>query len=150
MADVEMVCHQVNCRGVMGRADYKGEPTTNLAQQLRNVYGDDLYKPYRDLCSKSGGLLLGQVQILKMDDGKFICNMFAQDSYGRIGVHTDYNAFESCCKQIVEYCKSNGIKHIGMPYKIGCNRGGGYWLTIQDILFKHFQDESIDLTIYSL
>lgn len=144
-ANVDIIAHQVNCKGVMG---------AGLARQIREKY-PEVYERYKDLCNRPeyrGGnseLLLGRCQIIEVNQAskpKFVLNLFAQNDYGWQGVYTDYKAFESCMVQINDFCKSfNHRLTVGMPYGIGCGLAGGDPLKTLFIISQTITDADVKL-----
>lgn len=144
-ANVDIIAHQVNCKGVMG---------AGLARQIREKY-PDVYERYKDLCNRPeyrGGnseLLLGRCQIIEVNQAskpKFVLNLFAQNDYGRQGVYTNYIAFASCMVQINDFCNSfNHRLTVGMPYGIGCGLAGGDLLKTLFIINQTITDADVEL-----
>lgn len=142
-----IICHQVNCQGVMG---------SGIALQIKNKWP----KVYQEYCAYLEFLkfakipLLGRCNIVNIkeynDNIDFVCNFYAQYFYGTDKRHTDYVAFEKCLlflKDTVRLDYEKEGKHcvIGFPYKIGCDRGGGDWNIIKDMILKTFNN--VDCTI---
>ena len=151
VGDVDIIAHQVNCRGAMG---------SGVARQIRMNF-PGTYSCYKFACaiaSSNPAQLLGYTQIFieEFSDGHKvrIANLFAQDGYGYDGKqYTDYDAFRRCLFQLKLYVKSveefQGKKlRIGMPYRIGCARGGGDWNTVYKIIEEELGD--LDVTLYEL
>lgn len=134
-----VIAHQVNCQRKMN---------SGVAKAIREKY-PEVYEKYQNTEPK-----LGSTSHIFVCDGKtchFIANMYAQDTYGYDGKqYTDYDAFRSCCKSIVEECKRvpECECSVAMPYKIASDRGGADWDKIMDILLEEFTD--VDLTLYKL
>jgi O-acetyl-ADP-ribose deacetylase (regulator of RNase III) len=55
-AKENIICHQVNCQGVMG---------SGLAKQIKNKY-PNVYAKYKKFCEENKGSCLGCFQILKL------------------------------------------------------------------------------------
>lgn len=131
----DIICHQVNCLGVMG---------AGIAKQIKEQYPENykLYKYAVDSNKKED--CLGRVCYWTDFKGLVIANMFAQlDIYPRDVVHTDYKAFRECCKSIKDFAYSqcvSGLPHyrIGFPYNIGCGLAGGDWNIVSQILEEEF------------
>jgi len=81
-----IICHQVNCQGVMG---------AGLARQVRAKY-PQVYAPYRAYCAT--GNVLGTVLFVPVSDNNIIANIFGQDKYGRDRQYTDYSPTDSVPK----------------------------------------------------
>lgn len=126
-----VVCHQVNCQGVMG---------SGLAKQVRNRF-PDVFEAYLDRCMSANGPedLLGYVQYCSElgEAGYIVANIFGQNRYGRSGCFTDYIALEKAFKNIAEACPHDVIR---IPYKMGCGLGGGDWDTVLAIIKSVFKD----------
>ena len=122
-----IVAHQVNCFGTMG---------SGVASQVKQKY-PDAYKEYKAFCDKNKDSrirMLGAVQmcpVSRFPDGSpriYIANLFAQYNYGRDKntVYTNYEALRRCLLSLSKFAsESNRI--IAIPYKMGCDRGGGDW-----------------------
>ena len=135
-----LICHQVNCKGNMGRG---------VAKQFRELYPRAYYR-YLSLCqSSSAATLLGTCLFNKEDDNHISCSMFAQDDWrGNNVCNTNYNAFRECCGEIKEFIIHNKLSRdypINMPYGIGAGLGGGDWLIIHSILEEEFLDYNLIL-----
>ncbi|WP_024428304.1 macro domain-containing protein [Bacillus safensis] len=137
-----IICHQVNCKGVMG---------AGLAKQIKSKY-PNVYKDYKQLCKdqniKRG--LLGATQFVDVNENKTIANLFAQDSYGVKTRQTDYEAMELCLKSLksvvtTDYSKYKGCS-IAIPYGIGCGLAGGDWNIVKQMIDDILGE--CDVTIY--
>ena len=125
-------CHQVNCKGVMG---------AGVAKAIRNEY-PEVYHEYKFLCS-NGNASLGKIQPVVTSDGRICVNMFAQYSYGRDGVYTNYEAFRACLEELRAYMCTAAMsakmqalskKEVAFPMFIGCGYGGGNWNVMLGII----------------
>ncbi len=150
-SNADIIAHQVNCQGVMG---------SGVARQVRMLF-PGAYSCYRDACRGAKGeteRLLGNTLLSSenLPDGKivYIANMFAQNQYGYDGSrYTDYEAFRSCLVQLSVFAdaiRQNWGKEprIALPYRIGCDRGGGDWDTVYKIIQEELGD--LDVTLYEL
>ena len=129
-----LICHQVNCKGNMGRG---------VARTFREKYPRAYYR-YLAMCQTSSAqTLLGTCLFNKEDNNHISCSMFAQDNWrGHNVCNTDYSAFKGCCGEIKEFIKHNNFPRdypINMPYGIGAGLGGGDWLIIYSILEEEFE-----------
>lgn len=135
-----LICHQVNCKGNMGRG---------VARTFREKYPRAYYR-YLAMCQTSSAeTLLGICLFNKENNDHISCSMFAQDNWrGHNVCNTDYNAFKECCREIKEFIIYNKLScdyPINMPYGIGAGLGGGDWLIIYSILEEEFQDYNLIL-----
>ena len=131
----DYICHQVNCKGVMG---------SGIAKQVREKY-PKVYTEYKRWCNVfPKNNLLGNSQFVNTQkeyktNFKGIINLFAQNHYGYDGKqYTDYDALRSSLKQFVSYLVRPAI--IAIPHKIGCCRGGGQWDIVYKIIEEIFKD----------
>ena len=138
----DIICHQVNCQGVMG---------SGIAKQVRDKY-PKVYEEYKKMCDEYKNCpreLLGQAQAVvtwEEYNTSFggIVNLFAQENYGRGGkCYTDYEALRKCLKD-VSLCTVVGAK-IAIPYRLGCCRGGGDWDVVYQIIEEVFDDNVLVL-----
>lgn len=141
-ATEDIICHQVNCQGVMG---------SGIAAQIRkkwpNVYTD--YKLYVERYQNLYKSPLGTMQIVPLPNKQIVCNIFGQDNYGRDKRCTSYDAlYEALCSLDI-YASTNNLT-IAMPYGIGCGLGGGDWRIVREIISSVFEDAdgNIPVTIY--
>lgn len=148
----DVICHQVNCQGVMG---------SGVAKQIRDRY-PIVYQSYLNsvsLCRekfKSTFRLLGTIDFIKCETCAVV-NMYSQYNYlPRSVVHTDYPSFRQCLKEIkkviTDHCQltrqdTSSIK-IGFPYKIGCGLAGGDWNVVSKILESEFSGNSWNVEIW--
>lgn len=135
----DIICHQVNCMGVMG---------SGLAKQIRNKY-PEVYPSYIKYCKgckdNDPKNLLGEVQTIPCSDGKIIANLFGQYRYGRDKQYTDYNALKTSLEGILQVAKMFN-NTIAIPYNLGCGLAGGDWNIVYKIIEEVFED--YDVTIY--
>ena len=154
-SDCDYICHQVNCQGRMG---------SGIAKSIRDKW-PIVYDSYRakyehaywDAVSIYGGenaspskiaeLIIGDIQIVAIGDGRSVINMFAQSNYGYDGNrYTSYDAFMDCLARIkVEVPKGSKI---GFPHGIGCGLGGANWEIIEGMINVMLKD--YDVHIYKL
>ena len=133
-----VILHQVNCKGVMG---------AGLAKKIRDKY-PKVYKSYKEICKiKIGTFILGKIQIVAVEDKKFIINLFAQLNYGRGVCFTDYNALRSCLFLVKKHTPRNSI---AIPYGLGCGLAGGDWIKVIEIIEEVFEGSDIEVVIYKL
>lgn len=133
----DVICHQVNCQGVMG---------SGIAKQVRKKY-PWVYGTYKNYCDgikaishqeKPTKFLLGSALPVFIDETTIIINLFGQDEYGYDGnCYTDYKKL----KQALEMVRLNHPnKTIAIPYLMGCHRGGGDWNIVYKMIEEVFAD----------
>ena len=134
-SDCDIICHQVNCCGVMN---------AGVAKQIREHW-PQVYELYQAWCRRLGKYrdnLLGEFQAVGIGKGKYIVNLFAQDKYGSTGVRfTNYEAFYQAISKMEKELPID--KTVAFPYKIGCGYGGGSWNIIKAMLEEVFKNREI-------
>lgn len=136
------ICHQVNCKGVMG---------AGLAKQIRNKH-PEVYNSYIARCNQYKGDskgLLGSIQLISFlgVNGYGIINIFGQDDFGRdpSRVYTNYNALRDAFNNIAS---SLGYATIRIPYKMGCGLGNGDWETVLSLIQECIADKKVNVEIW--
>ena len=147
MADVDYICHQVNCQGKMN---------SGIAKSIREKW-PIVYEKYFEKCHALKNirqLLLGDIQFVGLwEDAinpvhKLVINMFSQEHYGYDNRrYTSYDAFWNCLN-IIKREARKGSK-IGFPGNIGCCRGGANWNVIFEMI-KEVLAEDFEVYIYFL
>lgn len=146
--NADLIAHQVNCQGAMG---------SGVAKQIRMLF-PGAYARYRGVWERfrdNSEKLLGTtwISVENTPDGQevFIANMFAQDRYGYDGKrYTDYTAFRNCLAQLKDFADTFRRIHgkelqIAMPYRIGCDRGGGDWNIVSKIIDEELGSLNVTL-----
>lgn len=127
----DIICHQVNCQGVMG---------SGVAKQVREKY-PWVYAHYKQLCRNFKHRkedLLGMVQGTYINEDKKILNLYTQLNYGYDGkCYTNYDALKKALEYIPVYYHN---KTIAIPYLMGCHRGGGDWNVVYKMIEEVFAD----------
>ena len=67
--------------------------------------------------------------------------------WGYMGLYTDYKALEKGLRIVNKYAKANGLT-VGIPYKMGCDRAGGDWEIVKELIATIFTE--VDVTICKL
>lgn len=122
-----IIIHQVNTQGKMG---------AGLALQIKNKW-PQVFEAYSELCNSvpMSTLLLGNIQTIEVADRLLVCNMFAQDKYGREGVYTSYQHMELAFKKIATLPKRVSCCPLFyLPENIGCGLAGGDWQVVYSLI----------------
>lgn len=154
-ADLDYICHQVNCQGRMG---------SGIAGAIKEKYPEayneyilwhkhwedeaaDIYGGYEN--GPSGDeLMLGHILVHALDYDHSIIHMAAQQYYGYDGKrYTSYDAFWSCLGEILQNVPKGCS--IGFPDHIGCGLGGANWEVIKTMIWETLT-EDYDVYIYKL
>ena len=139
--DKILVCHQVNCKGVMG---------AGLANQVRKQF-PKVFRRYKDKCSKAvvSSELLGEVQYCTVlyCYNYVIANIFGQDGYGIDKQYTDYDALRKAFRSIATSFADYIVR---IPYKMGCGLGGGDWAIVESIINEELIEKGVCIEFWSL
>lgn len=134
--DVEMIIHQANCMNTMG---------SGVAKQIANLYSGAVEADNRT--KKGDKTKLGSfTEFTDTEKDMIIVNLYSQYDYLPKGIcHTDYRAMETALSEVIEDYGTHRVISdeklvVGVPYMMGCDRGGGDWNTVLDILTKLFKD----------
>lgn len=148
-SDCNVICHQVNCQGVMG---------SGIAKTIRAKY-PIVYLSYLQK-HKNQGSKLGSIDVVKVDgnigEKRWVVNLYAQEYYLPRGInHTNYDMFRKCIKalkqELSEYVKITKAQFkIGFPYGIGCGLAGGNWEIVKKILETEFGGAEWNVEIWKL
>lgn len=142
----DLICHQVNCLGVMG---------AGLAKQVKEQY-PQVYKEYVSLvkcCNKDNERLLGEVQFCYLNEYADIANIFGQEGVGTGVRQTDYEALKSAFAKVHDYIiqvktgKAFKMDVVAIPKYFGCGLAGGDWDTVLGIITDALNDLDITLEI---
>ena len=136
----EYICHQVNCLGVMsaGIAKQIKEKWPIVYNKYQEKYRETNYeilKNYGDFenSPSTSEVLLGDIQLVQVEEDTTVINMFSQEYYGIDGRrYTSYDAFWICLNKIKQQVPKGSI--IGFPMNIGCGLGGANWEVISTMI----------------
>lgn len=142
----QCIVHQVNCQGVMG---------SGVAKQIRDKW-PEVYESYVKYCNEylADGLkhtmaLLGKVDYVKVPSGQTVFSIFGQYRYGtETGRrYTNYEAVYQGLERLRAYMCAYELKTVAFPYKMSCDRGGGAWPVILEMIRAVFADTDITAEI---
>lgn len=138
-----IICHQVNCKGVMG---------SGLAKQVKEKF-PHVYSNYIHLCEdyKHKGMSpLGNWQAVPINyndiEDRYVVNIFAQDAYGYTGVYTQYGALRTALESMKRAIEGMNYS-VAFPAYMGCKRGGGDWNIVRQIIEDIFGRSKIEVLI---
>lgn len=147
LLDVEqgIICQQVNCQGVMG---------AGLAKQLKNKY-PQIYDEYQEYIFNmtryqhmtDNSQLKGCVNVVFIKKNLIVTNIFGQDTYGRDGIYTDYDALKKGLIYIRDIVQPLYELPIYLPYGIGCGLAGGSWTVVKQIIEDVFNNSAVKCTV---
>lgn len=137
-----IICHQVNCVGVMG---------AGIALQIKEKW-PDVFKQYASLCKifkNNPAALLGKVQDIAVNDKLVIANCFGQ-IYPGLGLMTCYESWKLIIKHLLDIIHYFGDISVHLPYGIGCGLAGGSWDMMMPILENEFKDHDVKVFLHKL
>lgn len=139
--ELTYICHQVNCRGVMG---------AGLALQIRSRW-PVVYRRYLGFCYGGDGNKLGTYQEILVEPKLYIVNLFGQDGYGRGKRQTNYAALAAALFSLFRDCaQKNQDAIIRLPYGLGCGLAGGDWDTVLAIISDAAKAWNLNVEIWEL
>ncbi len=136
-ADVDVIMHQVNCKGVMG---------AGVARQIRQkLLSEEEYQRYVTKCHAFPATELLGTYMEHATQGFRVIDLFGEDQPTGKGLDTDYDALYQALSKAVEANKNNSI---AVPGYLGCGLGGGDWETVYRILQEISEKYQAKITIY--
>lgn len=136
LTNYDMIIHQVNCKGVMGKG---------FAKQITDRFPEVYVEYNKDYIS--GKLQLGYSLIVKTCNGKYISNICAQNEYGYGKVFTNYEALRKGLYDSLIFAEKNNIFNISIPGYIGAGLAGGDWNVIKPMIYEIFGPSNVIVTI---
>lgn len=134
-AKEDIIAHQVNCLGVMG---------AGVALAVKRKY-PEVFLQYSKYVKSSTKSRLGRLQVIQVDEGKFVANLFGQENIGKNSKQTDEAALESSLKSLATFALKHNLS-VAMPYGIGCGYGGGDWAVISQLIESSLK--GVKVTLY--
>lgn len=135
----DVVMHQANCYNTMG---------SGIAKTIRENY-PEAYHADSSFPFPVGKGRLGKFSWSWVAGGEFrIFSLYGQLGYGRGKKYTNYEALESALRGALSMLSvEEGFKNlkIGIPYKMGCDRGGGNWDIVSEMINKVSDEFGIDI-----
>lgn len=132
-ASESIIVQTVNCKGRMG---------AGLARQIRERYfSERVVAEYKNLCKKHGSELLGRCDLIKVNETKWVANLFTEV----IKCDMDYTALEVALENLKQKA---GCRSIALPGYLSCGLAGGDWEKVYSMIWNIFDDYNGDVTIY--
>ena len=153
----DIICHQVNCQGVMG---------SGLAKQLKERY-PRMYEEYVAHCKWNKdhhttplGSIVAYWELpywSSLLNGlppgpPAVVGLYGQNYYGIDKQHTDYKALESSLWTFYNiFCTdAQYYPSVAIPYGLGCGLGGGDWEVVHKIICDVFDEYDGEVLICKL
>lgn len=136
--NADIIANQVNCKFVMG-----GGVALALKKKWPIVYNNyiEMGKQYK----KTSNEWLGTCQIIKIDQNRYVANLFGQDDLGYGKCYTNYEALETALKELALQVEYIGLKTIAFPWFISCGLAGGDWNIVKPLIEKTFENLDIEI-----
>ena len=135
-SNADIICHQVNCQGKMN---------SGIAKQIRTRY-PKVYESYEALCGYAPDKkkLLGMCQMLRIDNDKYVANLFGQLFYGYDGnKYTDLDALKRAMISLRNRISRD--KTIAFPYGLASVRGGADWEEVYKTIENIFAGYNVEI-----
>ena len=143
-ATTDVIAHQVNCQGVMG---------SGVAKQIREKWAN-VYTAYRaeyDLFTDLNKPLLGNCQLVQVNDHQHVANLFGQDKYGYDGKrYTSYDGIYDALVSLAFQMENNNMNSVAFPYHMSSDRGGADWIIISTMITSVFKHTDVQIEIWKL
>lgn len=129
-----IICHQVNCMGVMG---------AGLAKQVRDKW-PVVFSEYKKICDPDK---LGDFQMVQVAPQLYVANLFGQLSFGRDKRQTNYAALGTA---LFRAMKEHTNATFRVPYGLGCGLAGGNWATVLNLIEEAANAWNVNVEIWAL
>jgi O-acetyl-ADP-ribose deacetylase (regulator of RNase III) len=134
----DAIIHQANCMNTMG---------SGIARTVRELFPEAYEADCRT--KKGDSLKLGTFSwaMVKNPDYphiKAIINLYGQFNFSADSRHTRYDALYDGFVMVREKMRQkakNDLRTLAIPFRLGCNRGGGDWRVVNAIIESVFVDE---------
>lgn len=149
--DVDVLAHCCNCQNNFG---------SGIAREVRlripeAYYMDtDIHKVYDDVLGKYSMALLSNPGVTdRTPKYRCVLNVYGQRNYGE-GKHLNYAAFTKGMidglLSILLSLKPKEQLKVAVPYLIGCDRAGGDWNVMREILADVESYLNVEFYVYEL
>lgn len=135
----EIVGHQTNCKGKMG---------AGIALVIRNAF-PKAYDEYKSYCNIEDDFsIFGTCQVVKVEENKYVANIFGQYGYSRTTQSTNYDKVRSSLLELKKFAYENSLS-VALPQYMGCKLGGGDWNEVHRIIEEVFySDCKVPIVLY--
>lgn len=143
-AKTDVIAHQVNCQSVMG---------SGVAKQIKEKW-PCVYDSYVSYCYDyitCTHELLGECQLVQVNDNQYVANLFGQNYYGKDGKrYTNYEALYKSLEGLANQMSKHNLKSVAIPYNMSCCRGGAKWQIVVGMICAIFLEAGITVEIWKL
>ena len=106
---------------------------------------------------QQGGLRLGDIQVVNVEDSVAVVNMIGQHGIRYADDGTPpirYDAMRACLNEVYELAKTDGTDmedaSVHVPYLCGCALAGGEWNIVESLLQECLADKGIRVVVYDI
>lgn len=140
---------QANEDVIVQQTNTQGRMSVGLGLAISKKWPKVLEK-YLELCEAEwdSDSLLGRIQCVHINKYQQVCNLFAQSLTPMYDDGTRYTDYEAFREGLIRINKQFYGKRVAFPYHIGCDKGGGDWGIILDMIIENCPD--IAVSIYKL
>ncbi len=131
----DVIVHGANCQCTMN---------SGIARQIRERFPEAFYADQRTGVNASKLGSISAAGVLRSPFVFWVVNAYTQVSYGRTGVHVDYEAVRSAMQMVAGQFDGG---RIGYP-RIGAGLGGGDWNVISAIIDEELEGQDHTLVEY--
>ncbi len=133
-----VIAHGVNSAGKFGAGVAKA--IANRFPEAKKAY---LEKHYGE------GWKLADIQVIRINGFRYICNICTQEWYGYYGCYVNYEAVDLGFDRLFAGMRTMNLRSIAIP-RIGAGLGGGDWTMIEGIIQRRSDEYGIDVWVYYL
>ena len=137
-----IICHQVNCIGVMG---------AGLALQVKNKW-PIVYKKYKEDCKQfmtHPEMMLGHVLDVMVEPTLVVANCYGQVFPSSVGKQTDYDSWNTMFAKLQDLGNYFSLD-LHFPYMMGCGLAGGDWNMMSEKIERLFGKSQTRAFIHKL
>jgi len=139
--DYQIICHQTNCKGVMG---------AGLAKDIALRY-PKVYHRNKDYCHTKKAL--GTILPVQIAPGKTCVNIYGQENYGwEKRCYTNYEALKKALDTLADRINNANVPYeskIAFPKRMGCGLAGGEWAKVRALIEEFSNKVQQDVYIVS-
>lgn len=143
-AQTDVIAHQVNCQSVMG---------SGVAKQIKEKW-PRVYDSYVSYCYDyitCTHELLGECQLIQINDYQHVANLFGQNYYGKDGKrYTSYDGIYDALVSLASQMENNNMNSVAFPYHMSSDRGGADWSIISTMITAVFKHTDVQIEIWKL
>jgi O-acetyl-ADP-ribose deacetylase (regulator of RNase III) len=146
-ADEPIVGHCCNTRNTMNSGVAKA-----LRERFPEIYDGDTSAYILHGKNLLGKCIMVDVTTRPEDTSiRHLANLYGQPNYGYNGNrYLDYEAMYQSLEELKNYLRPTKYNQLALPYNIGCNRAGGHWPIVLEIIKHIFDNTGITVNLYKI